>query len=179
MAIPLGIENKRQVYIVIGLLVVILGFGGYELYDFFASPSPSSPGIANSQTAGNPRTAGAARPARQAARLRQVLHRVPRRSIWEIPDSIPRCISTNWPRAKMWCTPERDETSSLPSLRRCTFPSRLQARVPVLNQSRLRQSRRGRLPSISNTLAMHRPGTNPCRHSSCAETTSFWRGPVT
>jgi hypothetical protein len=63
MAIPLGIENKRQVYMVIGLLVVILGFGGYELYDFFASPSPSNSGITSNQAAGNTRAAGAPRPA--------------------------------------------------------------------------------------------------------------------
>ena len=39
MAIPLGTENKRQVYIVIALAVVILGVGGYELSNYFGSPS--------------------------------------------------------------------------------------------------------------------------------------------
>jgi hypothetical protein len=62
MALPLGIENKRQVYLVIGLLVVILGFGGYELYDFFAAPAPAQPEVAR-QAAGNARVAGTARPA--------------------------------------------------------------------------------------------------------------------
>ena len=41
MAIPLGTENKRQVYLVIALLVVVLGVGGYELWDYFGPSSPS------------------------------------------------------------------------------------------------------------------------------------------
>jgi hypothetical protein len=40
MALQLGTENKKQVYILIGLLVVIAGVGGYELYQNFAAPSP-------------------------------------------------------------------------------------------------------------------------------------------
>ena len=44
MAIPLGIENKRQVYIAIGLAVVVLCIGGYELSNYLSSPStPSTP----------------------------------------------------------------------------------------------------------------------------------------
>lgn len=43
MAIPLGTENKRQVYIVIGLFLVILGGAIYELYDYFGSPSTPAP----------------------------------------------------------------------------------------------------------------------------------------
>jgi len=62
MALPLGTENKRQVYLVIGLLAVIVGFGGYELYDLLSAPSPAQPG-ARTQAAVNPRPAGAARPA--------------------------------------------------------------------------------------------------------------------
>ena len=43
MAIPLGFENKRQVYLLMGLLAVIVIAGGYELYDTFSGPSPSTP----------------------------------------------------------------------------------------------------------------------------------------
>jgi hypothetical protein len=39
MALQLGTENKRQVYLVAVLFTVILGAGGYELYSSFASPS--------------------------------------------------------------------------------------------------------------------------------------------
>lgn len=39
MALALGIENKRQVYIVIGLFLIILLGGGYELWDYVGTPS--------------------------------------------------------------------------------------------------------------------------------------------
>ena len=44
MAIPLGTENKRQVYTVIALAAVIVCAGGYEAYNYLGSPStPSTP----------------------------------------------------------------------------------------------------------------------------------------
>ncbi len=43
MAIALGIENKRQVYIVIALAAVIVVAGGYELYNSYGSPSTPAP----------------------------------------------------------------------------------------------------------------------------------------
>lgn len=44
MALRLGTENKRQVYLVIALFAAIAVIGGYELYGSFAGPSrPSTP----------------------------------------------------------------------------------------------------------------------------------------
>jgi hypothetical protein len=39
MAMQLGLENKRQVYLVVVLFTFILGFGGYQLYKQFAAPA--------------------------------------------------------------------------------------------------------------------------------------------
>jgi hypothetical protein len=36
MAMPLGIENKRQVYLVIALFSIILGLGGWQLFKMMA-----------------------------------------------------------------------------------------------------------------------------------------------
>ena len=61
MAIPLGTENKRQVYIVIALAVVIVGAGAYELSNYFGSSStPAAPAPARPNTAAVPthRTTG-------------------------------------------------------------------------------------------------------------------------
>ena len=46
MAIPLGTENKRQVYIVIALFAIILAGGIYELHDYFGGPSTQPPPVA-------------------------------------------------------------------------------------------------------------------------------------
>jgi hypothetical protein len=45
MALALGTENKRQVYILIGLAVVLLGVGGYELIGAFSGPSAPPPTV--------------------------------------------------------------------------------------------------------------------------------------
>jgi hypothetical protein len=50
MAIPLGTENKRQVYIAIALAVVILCIGGYELSSYLSSPTPTATAPARPNT---------------------------------------------------------------------------------------------------------------------------------
>jgi hypothetical protein len=61
MAIPLGTEKKGQVVLVAVLFVFILGFGGWELYGFFATPSaPTRPVPAATST---PAAGGTAAPA--------------------------------------------------------------------------------------------------------------------
>lgn len=62
MALPLGAENKKQVYLLAALLAFLVGFGGWELYQNFAGPS--------TPTARPPaQPAGAARGSSYAARL--------------------------------------------------------------------------------------------------------------
>ena len=53
MAIRLGMENKRQVYLVIALFTFILGYGGWQVYQTIAGPSSTPrPVPANAQRAG-------------------------------------------------------------------------------------------------------------------------------
>jgi len=68
MAIPLGIENKRQVYIVIALAAFIVCIGGWELYNYSATPSAPAVPRPNVSRAG---ATGAGR-APQAASASQV-----------------------------------------------------------------------------------------------------------
>jgi len=58
MAMRLGTENKRQVYLVIGLFAAIAAIGGWELYQNFSGPStPARPAPAQA----NVRSGAAAR----------------------------------------------------------------------------------------------------------------------
>jgi hypothetical protein len=50
MALALGTENKKQVYIASALFAVVLGAGGYELYQNFAGPPPTQPTPAPAST---------------------------------------------------------------------------------------------------------------------------------
>ncbi|MGA3136157.1 MAG: hypothetical protein ABSC88_09210 [Terracidiphilus sp.] len=60
MAMRLGTENKRQVYLVVGLFVVIAVVGGYELYDSFGGSSTPHPTSAQPVAAGGHPAAGTA-----------------------------------------------------------------------------------------------------------------------
>ncbi|WP_348260640.1 hypothetical protein P8935_12590 [Telmatobacter sp. DSM 110680] len=67
MAIPLGTENKRQVYIAIALGVVILCAGGYELSNYFSSsPAATAPARPNTATTTTRRSSGTTRQANSA-----------------------------------------------------------------------------------------------------------------
>lgn len=68
MAIALGTENKRQVYIVIALAAVIVLAGGYELYNYMGTPStPTQHLVVGSAPANAPAQRPAAPNAQQAA----------------------------------------------------------------------------------------------------------------
>jgi hypothetical protein len=58
----LGTENKRQVYIVVALFTLILGWGGWQLFKSFAGPSATPRPVPNAAP-GNPAVASASRPA--------------------------------------------------------------------------------------------------------------------
>jgi hypothetical protein len=60
MALRLGMENKRQVYLVVGLFAVIAVVGGYELYDSFGGSSTPHPTPAQPVVAGGHLAAGTA-----------------------------------------------------------------------------------------------------------------------
>jgi hypothetical protein len=66
MAIPLGTENKRQVYIVVALFVVIVCAGGWELHNYLSGPSPTpQPAVVRTNPA-HPATTTAGHPAHTA-----------------------------------------------------------------------------------------------------------------
>ena len=79
MALRLGTENKRQVYLVIALFAVILVVGGFEIYSNFSGP-PSTPrptaAQANSAAAASNSQEGAGQEAQKVsfASIDPVLH---------------------------------------------------------------------------------------------------------
>lgn len=81
MAIPLGTENKKQVYILGALFAVILGVGGWEIYgSLFASPRPSTPPVAVPRQAAAP-------PARHAESATTTAPAAPGRDAQKLTDS--------------------------------------------------------------------------------------------
>jgi hypothetical protein len=55
MALKLGTENKRQVYIVVGLFAVVIIGGIYEMFDYFGgSPTPRPVPVQTATTASRP-----------------------------------------------------------------------------------------------------------------------------
>ena len=65
MALQIGAENRKQVYLVAVLFAIILGVGGYELYSNFsgppetARPAPARPQAASAHGAQGGQEAGA------------------------------------------------------------------------------------------------------------------------
>ena len=66
MAIALGTENKRQVYLVIGLFAIIAIFGGYQFLSYLRAPSStvptSAPATVRTASLPNPTPASLSRP---------------------------------------------------------------------------------------------------------------------
>lgn len=60
MALSLGAENKKQVYLLIALVSIIVLVGGYELYSNFSSPAPRTTPVPATRQAARPATTGAA-----------------------------------------------------------------------------------------------------------------------
>ncbi len=107
MAMPLGTENKKQVYILIALGVLLVCAAGYMIKNTFGGPSAPPPAVKMPRLASIP-------PA-QTNRAQLLQDR--RRRSSPTPASIPRCTSTSWPRAKMWSTKAPAAISSPPSRR--------------------------------------------------------------
>jgi len=84
MAMRLGTENKRQVYMLIALFVVIVLVGGYELFGGSSTPKPTPLPVRPAAI----QTASSTRPAIPVGRK-------PRSS--PTMASILRCISTGLP----------------------------------------------------------------------------------
>jgi hypothetical protein len=70
MAMRLGLENKRQVYLVVVLFAFILIFGGYQVYsNFFSSPAPSPAPVRTAAVTGRTITTGGASAGQDAQKL--------------------------------------------------------------------------------------------------------------
>ena len=116
MALALGLENKRNVFLVIVLFAVLFGYGGYLIYNSFSGPlcrrnhrpRKPRPRTAPPRPANLPPAAGKHKSSRTRA-------------------SIPRCTSTSWRKAKTCATRAPAAISSQQSRRRPRFPTPLKS----------------------------------------------------
>lgn len=74
MAMRLGTENKKQVYLVVALFALILAIGGFELYQTFSGPSLPSHPAAQAGNQGNSGEAGQEAQKVSLANIDPVLH---------------------------------------------------------------------------------------------------------
>ena len=165
MAISLGTENKRQVYIVIALAVVIVVAGGYELYNSGTSATPAPAACpARRHSPWN----NAARECRRTSGAALASNNIdPTLHFDKLAQSEDVVYCRHRPQhllRRVRAGAHRDSPEDRAEYAR---PLRFQPAAPPRPQS------------TSNTSATRRPVTRPCRRSSFAAMTFSWPIPAT